>query len=85
MKVDVQAPQRVYRPGDARRAAASRRQGNRREADHDPRRTRTRPSSLITAKPNATPGPLANMVVRAQMDFEGKAEVDAPISLKVVP
>ena len=40
---------------------------------------------LITAKPNASPGPLANMVVRAQMDFEGKAEVDAPIGLKVVP
>ena len=40
---------------------------------------------LITAKPNAPPGPLANMVVRAQMDFEGKAEVDAPIGLKVVP
>jgi hypothetical protein len=40
---------------------------------------------VITAKPNAPPGPLANMVVRAQMDFEGKAEVDAPIVLKVVP
>jgi hypothetical protein len=40
---------------------------------------------LITAKPNAPQGPLANMVVRALMDFEGKAEVDAPIGLKVVP
>jgi hypothetical protein len=40
---------------------------------------------LITAKLNAPQGPLANMAVRAQMDFEGKAEVDAPIGLKVVP
>lgn len=39
----------------------------------------------ITADATATPGPLANMVVRAQMEFQGKAEVDAPISLKVVP
>ena len=39
----------------------------------------------ITADATATPGPLANMVLRAQMDFQGTAEVDAPISLKVVP
>jgi hypothetical protein len=39
----------------------------------------------ITADTSAAPGPLANMVVRAQMDFDGKAEVDAPIDLKVVP
>jgi hypothetical protein len=39
----------------------------------------------ITADASATPGQLANMVVRAQMDYQGKAEVDAPISLKVVP
>jgi hypothetical protein len=40
---------------------------------------------LITAGPSAPPGPLANLVVRAQMEFEGKAEVDAPIRLKIVP
>jgi hypothetical protein len=39
----------------------------------------------ITADATATPGPLENMVLRAQMDFQGTAEVDAPIGLKVVP
>ena len=39
----------------------------------------------ITADATAAPGQLANMVVRAQMDFDGKAEVDAPIDLKIVP
>jgi hypothetical protein len=39
----------------------------------------------ITADATAATGPLANMVVRAQMDFDGKAEVDAPIDLKIVP
>jgi hypothetical protein len=39
----------------------------------------------ITADAAAAPGPLANMVLRAQMEFQGKAEVDAPLSLKVVP
>jgi hypothetical protein len=39
----------------------------------------------ITADATATPGSLANMVLRAQMDYQGTAEVDAPISLKVVP
>jgi hypothetical protein len=39
----------------------------------------------ITADATATPGPLANMVLRAKMDFQGTAEVDAPISLKIAP
>lgn len=37
----------------------------------------------ISAAGNATTGTLANMVVRATMDFNGKAAVDAPITLKV--
>jgi hypothetical protein len=39
----------------------------------------------ITADATATSGSLANMVLRAQMDFQGTAEVDAPINLKVLP
>lgn len=39
----------------------------------------------VTAEAGAPTGPLANMVIRAEMDFQGKAEVDAPISLKIVP
>lgn len=39
----------------------------------------------IAATTAATPGDVANLVVRAAADFEGKAEVDAPINLKIVP
>ncbi len=39
----------------------------------------------VKAEASATQGALSNMVVRAQMDFDGTAEVDAPVSLKVVP
>ncbi len=39
----------------------------------------------ISAAEDATEGPLANMVVRANMQFHGDAAVDQPISLKVVP
>ncbi len=39
----------------------------------------------IQAAADATEGDLANMVVRGAMEFEGKAEVDAPIALKVTP
>lgn len=38
---------------------------------------------VVTAGPNATEGQLANMVVQAEMDFNGKAAVDAPIAVKV--
>ena len=33
---------------------------------------------VITADASATQGPLPNMVARAEIDFDGKAEVDAP-------
>lgn len=39
----------------------------------------------ITADAAATPGLLSNMVVRAQMDYQGKAQVDAPITLRIMP
>jgi hypothetical protein len=39
----------------------------------------------IAADKSAPPGAIENLVVRGSADFEGKAEVDAPISLKVVP
>ena len=39
----------------------------------------------VVADAKATTGTLANLVIRAQMDFDGKAEVDEPISLRVVP
>lgn len=39
----------------------------------------------IVADASAKPGELANLVVRAQMEYQGKAEVDAPIALKIVP
>jgi hypothetical protein len=39
----------------------------------------------IAADAGAAPGALANVVVRAEMDFQGKAAVDAPITLNVVP
>lgn len=37
----------------------------------------------VQAAADATEGQLANMVVRATMDFDGKAAVDTPINLKV--
>jgi hypothetical protein len=40
---------------------------------------------VITADASAQSGALANLVIRAEADFQGKAEVDAPISLKIVP
>ena len=40
-------------------------------------------SLSITVGPNATEGQLANMVVRAEMEFNGKAQVDAPVAVKV--
>jgi hypothetical protein len=39
----------------------------------------------IVADKSATQGAIANLVVRGAAEFEGKAEVDAPISIKVVP
>jgi hypothetical protein len=39
----------------------------------------------IAADQSATQGAIANLVVRGTAQFEGKAEVDAPISIKVVP
>jgi hypothetical protein len=39
----------------------------------------------IVADKAASLGDVANLVVRGQADFEGKAEVDAPITLKIVP
>jgi len=39
----------------------------------------------IEAAADATEGDLAHMVIRGAMEFEGQAEVDAPIALKVVP
>jgi hypothetical protein len=39
----------------------------------------------IAAERSAAPGAVANLVIRGAADFEGKAEVDAPITLKVVP
>jgi hypothetical protein len=39
----------------------------------------------IVAEQSATQGPVANLVVRGSADFEGHAEVDAPVSVKVVP
>jgi hypothetical protein len=39
----------------------------------------------IAAEKSAAPGPVANLVVRGAADFEGNAEVDTPISLKIVP
>ena len=39
----------------------------------------------IAADQSATQGAIANLVVRGAAKFEGKAEVDAPISIKVVP
>jgi hypothetical protein len=38
---------------------------------------------VITAAAEATEGQLANMVVRAKMDFNGPAEIDQPIALNV--
>jgi hypothetical protein len=39
----------------------------------------------IAADKSSTQGAIANLVVRGTAQFEGKAEVDAPISIKVVP
>jgi hypothetical protein len=39
----------------------------------------------IAADKSATQGAIANLVVRGASEFEGHAEVDAPISIKVVP
>ncbi|HXY32893.1 MAG TPA: hypothetical protein VEI07_01620 [Planctomycetaceae bacterium] len=39
----------------------------------------------IVAEKSATRGAIANLVVRGAAEFEGQAEVDAPISIKVVP
>ena len=39
----------------------------------------------IAAEESATQGAIADLVVRGTAQFEGKAEVDAPISIKVVP
>ena len=39
----------------------------------------------ITADAAAPTGLLANMVIRGEMEFQGKAEVDAPLTLKIVP
>jgi hypothetical protein len=39
----------------------------------------------IAAEKPAVPGAVANLVIRGAADFEGQAEVDAPITLKVVP
>jgi hypothetical protein len=39
----------------------------------------------IAADRSATQGAIANLVVRGTAQFEGKAEVDTPISIKVVP
>ena len=37
----------------------------------------------VVAAKDATTGTIANMVARATMQFEGKAAVDAPITIKV--
>ncbi len=39
----------------------------------------------IAAEKTAKPGPVANLVVRGAAQFEGQAEVDAPITLQVNP
>ncbi len=39
----------------------------------------------IAADKSAPAGPIANLVVRGSAEFDGQAEVDAPISIKVVP
>jgi hypothetical protein len=39
----------------------------------------------VVADKAATQGAIANLVVRGSADFEGKAEVDVPISIKVIP
>ncbi|HEV8067957.1 MAG TPA: hypothetical protein VGP76_09475 [Planctomycetaceae bacterium] len=39
----------------------------------------------IAADKSSTQGAIDNLVVRGTAEFEGKAEVDAPISIKVVP
>jgi hypothetical protein len=39
----------------------------------------------IVADKTASLGEVANLVVRGQADFEGKAEVDSPFALKIVP
>jgi hypothetical protein len=39
----------------------------------------------LVADKSATPGPVGNLVVRGSAEVEGLAEVDAPISVKVVP
>ncbi|MCA9079237.1 MAG: pre-peptidase C-terminal domain-containing protein [Planctomycetaceae bacterium] len=38
---------------------------------------------MVAAAGDATEGQLANTVVRAEMDFQGKAAVDAPVTIKV--
>jgi hypothetical protein len=39
----------------------------------------------ITAAPDATPGDIANVVVRASADFNGRnAATDVPVAVKVV-
>jgi len=40
---------------------------------------------VVAAAGDATEGQLANMVVRATMDFDGKAAVDVPVAIKVNP
>jgi hypothetical protein len=39
----------------------------------------------ITADASAPIGPLANLVIRGETEFQGKAEVDVPLTLKIVP
>ncbi len=39
----------------------------------------------IVAEKTAKPGAIANLVVRGAAQFEGQAEVDAPITLQVNP
>ena len=38
---------------------------------------------VVQADGNATEGDLANLVIRAAMDFDGQAAVDAPVTIKV--
>ena len=38
---------------------------------------------VVQAGDNATEGALANLVVRAEMAYDGKAEVDIPIKVTV--
>jgi hypothetical protein len=47
--------------------------------------SKTSADVAITADASAPTGALANLVIRAEADFQGRAEVDAPISLKIVP